>query len=340
MAWKYFPILKWKWGEQLGLESLDEETKDAICPIIETRNYQKSTEELYSSIDIHWRDRPFFLDLATPEGLILEERKMVFDKITAHLRKSRNPNVKFCFWSNFLASPFGTQYIDTALEVGFDVCVRIRVSPEDYTEQIQEASELLNKIKLPLERVWLLIDFFNTPYKEPMLMRKLNSALLSWFPTFSGKIALACGCFPKTSKLDVGKNIIQRDDLLSWLELSDYTNLDLIYSDYTCHDPSWEDKSGKKEKGSPRSNPIIRYTSSDSWHVRKLLSADESFDQSYLLMQDKNRILSHCICGGCFRMKARANRGSHGVTKGGYKEHLCDGVVHHIEVVVNHNLRF
>lgn len=340
MVPKYFPILKWKAGEQVALEGLDDNIKNNICPIIETRNFEDSTDKLYRSIDFSWHNRPLFLDFATPEGLITAERKKIYDDIEKNLKQRFNPNIRFCFWSNFLATVLSRPFVESAARIGFEICVRVRLTRQDYAAQIKEASEQLASLPLDKSKIWILLDFFSASYNDPMMIAGISAEISKWLPFYTGRVAVASGSFPKTKMLSVGKNIVIREDLLSWMDLSDYCNQQLIYSDYTCHDPSWEDKSkdaSKKQKGGP-SPPVIRYTSSTIWHIRKLSAPDESFAQSNLLMQDRELILSDCVCCGCHKMKQRANGALH--KAGNYKSHLEEGIIHHIETVINHNLRF
>ena len=310
MNWLYLPILKWKRAEQDGLIALPDDITDKICPVIETRMYQNSTQELYQSIQHYWSNKPLFLDVATPDGLILNERFERLRKVLDYIHQTEDQYLKVCLWSQFINSPFSQDIIEQVNQIGCDVCVRVRVTPKG-------------------------VDFSSSTFNDPSYIPIISRTLSKCLKDFPGLVAVASGAFPKTKQLNKGFNLVQRDDLAGWLELSDITNMTFAYSDYTCHDPIWEDNKKDKKGGGGPTPPIMRYASLTQWHVRKLTSAQESPESSKFILEDKERVLE-CSCLGCYEIKQRAYNPSARV--GNYPKHLTDGVIHHITTVIKKNL--
>ena len=331
----YLPILKWKQAEQNSLHSLPEDIPQHICPVIETRNYQRSTQELYQSIQHHWSNKPLFLDVANPDGLILNERTTLLNDMLNYIHETANPFLKICLWSRFINSPFSRQIVNQINRVGCDICLRVRVSPKRIGQDLPEELKSLDHLSLAEERITLLIDFSSETFSDQSYIPVIQRVISHVLSGFKGRIAIASGAFPKSRNLNKGFNVVPRDDLNGWLDLNDISDISFIYSDYTCHDPLWEDKSKDEKVGSGYTPPIMRYTSLTQWHVRKLTFPQESYESSRFILEDKERVLT-CDCPGCYALKQRAKSSKLG--PGNYPSHLTDGIIHHITTVIRRNL--
>ena len=184
------------------------------------------------------------------------------------------------------------------------------------------------------------MDSKTSPLKTDADQDLLAKAVSSEYVQSHYAVVIASGAFPKTKALNSNKEIIERTDIMSWLRISDLQeqqgSSSVVYADYTCHDPSWEDETGNEKKTFGYVKPLIRYAEDSKWLIYKVTAAEDAIALTRLLLRQATLIKS-CKCPGCYQMKRRVTPEGR-LFPGNYANHLTEGIIHHIYTVIEKNL--
>lgn len=332
MNYHYYPILKWKRAEQKALSALPEDVKAKICPIIEVRKNRDSVDELYESVGHYWGVRDFIIDFATSDGL-LDSSKL--ERADALIDKTQNSQAKtvLCFWHLMLKAKHVAERVRRAQDSMGAVCIRIRGPISEVIEELPKCIDSLKVNEIKLEKTVLLIDTKNDkPPKE--LVTELSKVLTELKVNEFSEVIFGNGSFPKTRDIDFQKEYVSRKDIVTYLELSDQlvNNLfEVKFSDYTCHDPSWEDK----ELTSGPAPIVLRVADNTQWIVTKVRVGNDVRPLIQIILND-HEFVRCCKCPGCVNMKDKV--ATTNPRPGNYETHLANGIIHHIIVTIKLNL--
>ncbi|WP_215399028.1 beta family protein [Rheinheimera oceanensis] len=341
MKASYYPILKWKQGEQEALQGLEEDVKDKLCPIIEIRNNAKSSRELYRSLDHYWKQRPLIVDYAEPTGLLIDQRQNMVTELLAQIEKNNDRCVIFCFWLKMIELGDLNDIVARVKGLPQPICLRIQGNSEQLLNSIARLGSIYEEHGLTPSKIILLLDSKSTPITSENDQEKIAEVLGSDFMCSHYALVLSSGAFPKTAEIKPNKELIDRTDMTAWLRISEwherYRTDSVSYSDYTCHDPSWEDKLEKEEKNlGYHVKPIIRYAEDSIWRVYKINASEDAVALTKLMLRQSD-FLKNCKCPGCHRIRRRASPESIDMP-GSYANHLTEGIIHHIYTVIQRNL--
>ena len=339
MKASYYPILKWKQGEQRALRGLDDDIKQEICPVIEVRNFAKNSRELYNSLDHAWRQRPFIIDYASPKGLLLDKRKSMLEEVLSRVERNDDTSIMFCLWLHMVESRNIDEIVHRLNNLKQPICIRVQGDVSAFIDLGKRLAEIYAKLDLLPERIILLADLKDKDVTQPDARNALAESLSATFIKKHHVVILANGAFPKTKSMKA-KEVIKRSDITLWMELSDSDiptdRSHIKYGDYTCHDPTWEDELGEEEKKGGPTIPMIRYAHADQWLVYKVIGSEDAFALSALLTR-QSPLSNVCPCAACHSIRYRALPGPN-AKPGNYRVHLEEGIIHHIHTVIKLNL--
>lgn len=339
MKASYYPILKWKQGEQQALRGLDDDIKQEICPVIEVRNFAKNSRELYNSIDHAWRQRPFIIDYASPKGLLLDRRKSMLEEVLARVERNGDTSIIFCLWLHMVESRNIDEIVHRLNNLKQPICIRIQGDASSLLGMEERLAEIYAKFELLPDKIILLADLKDKDVTKPDVRDALADSLSTAFIKKHCVVILANGAFPKTKSIKT-KDIIKRSDMTLWMTLTDSDipadRSHIKYGDYTCHDPTWEDELGEENKKGGPATPMIRYAHADHWLVYKVIGSEDAFALSELLTR-QSPLSKVCPCPACHSIRYRALPGPN-AKPGNYPVHLEEGIIHHIHTVIKLNL--
>lgn len=276
----YIPILKWKRAEQGALESLAEENKKNITPLIQfVMPKQKPQDTLESVVTKFkkllplipdriievWGKSPIFVDFS-----LLFTTELKIDSIKSILMAG---NKKQAIFIPVVHLNDDAEIKDTvcslANEIKSGLCLRLVCSDfSDLTKLNSDIADFISKNKIDKNNVDLLVDIKELEgdggkYKKYFELSQNIVDLLKWRTfIFSGS------AFPKDlsqCKIDE-ENLIPRVEWRKWKEL--YSNESVqrkpSFSDYTIQYPIYEEIS---QFFHPTSS--IKYTLDEDWLIMK-----------------------------------------------------------------------
>lgn len=266
----YFPILRWKRGEYIALRHLRGADRAGMTPLVElvpgTRPWggdetPQRVEALVSQIEQSWGTAPLLLD---PQHLALETSPAsvltnVWEAMPQQLQLV--PVVGLARTSDYFSA------VQSALDIAGRVALRIQGSELRRPDISQCVSELLERLQITQENVYLVIDLAYFPDRASPYpsLNELARRLPRWDAWYA--VVLASGAFPANlTDFQPGQHLHPRSDWRAWRRLingenearrpayGDYATLHAIYS-----------------TPPPRANPSasIRYTASTNWVVMR-----------------------------------------------------------------------
>ena len=175
----YYPILKWKQGEQAALQGLGDHIKDKICPVIEVRNDAKSCRELYATLDHCWKRRPFIIDYADPSGLLIDRRMELMSELLCRIEGNNDDCLMFCLWLKMIETGDLDQIIDRVKRLNQPMCIRIQGKCDNLLQGILRLKFIYEKYAIDPSKVILLLDSKTSPLKvdtdQDLLAKALSS---------------------------------------------------------------------------------------------------------------------------------------------------------------------
>jgi len=277
----YVPVLRWKQAEQIALAQLYQQDSICITPLIELvpENFIRkdakghisklSTAEVISRVGAHlyqsWGERPLFIDLWLLSPDLLDARSNNFftmlGQYATTLGMSLIPVVGINRDCDYLS--VAHTVIDAHNQ---GACLRLTGDDIKRPNLNKDVSALLALLRLPPERIDLMIDFQIVTQSIPDInvLCKLIPDIGKW-----RNFMISSGAFPKDlSKLR--KNDVYRVDRTDWTLWRDQmvAKSSLIripnYSDYTIQHAKYLER-----KGRSRYSASIRYTSDDYWIIMR-----------------------------------------------------------------------
>lgn len=347
MAEKYVPILKWKRGEQIALEHLDDETKEKIVPLIEIppieydyineRPKKTITQHILnvpSQINTHFGNRKVFLDLVN-----IYEEDLLQDGIHSIeyiINESSDLNLDVV---PVVSSNSNDEY-STALQELIDngkvseLCIRIEEG--DFLNLNILLEDILNLYNVSSDQCHLVVDLkeiteSNIPTYEitvPLLINNLAHQN-QWI-----SITLASTSFPKTLER-VARNsnrMLPRIEFRLWNNINARLTRKIQFGDYCIANPEYIDVDPRYMGMSGN----IRYTIQDYYLVYKGVNA-KNYGFQQMVDMCTNLINSQNYCGNNFSWGDRyiydvANRTQN---TGNAETWRRVGTNHHIVFVVN-----
>ena len=327
----YFPVLKWKNGEQNALKYLDEEIKPFICPILETRNFSPEESSFFSEVELAWRDQWFILDVANPSGFLNADKEHFLRQAVERNKRTNYRKLLFCVWSTML------EHLDNdlrkeLLSLPQPLCVRMVTTQSSLDSDLAALEDCYKELNLNPQSVILLVDFKENVVTSPEGQNKLIAKLNSKSVKSHQRVVLLSGAFP--SKVLKMTQTPKRHDLISWLNIVDkIQGHNIEYGDYGCLSPRWEEK---KEDGDKKPGfavpPVVAFTKLNSWTAIRS-NASQTPEACQLVIDEDE--FNRC-CWGCATMKARGDK-SHNKL-GNFETHLSESMNHHFTTVIKRNL--
>ncbi len=325
----YMPVLKWKAGEQAALKALDQATRDRMIPLIELRSYSTAiTASLCAGkLKECWDTRALF-DCAGPDGILTHWRLTTFDDMVAFANAK---SVKVIPVVNPDDAVFQQPARSSKIaKCPLGIALRLRVKDVTTIGNLALAAKLAQAAaKWRISHVVVDLGVTPTVTNHAQLVSELNALVSDAYETH-----VVSGAYPNGyQQLAVGLNLIPRRDWLLWTDLHAKHNLSssVGYGDFTVVAPDWEDKSGSG--GVPTA---YRYADSAQWLIYKGTSnqGSESFSISQLLVKHPAfRGASCCLTDRTVIARATAGAPTKTVRPGGPKDHISEGVLHHLTLV-------
>lgn len=181
MKASYYPILKWKQGEQRALRGLDDDIKQEICPVIEVRNFAKNSRELYNSLDHAWRQRPFIIDYASPKGLLLDKRKSMLEEVLSRVELNDDTSIMFCLWLHMVESRNIDEIVHRLNNLKQPICIRVQGDVSAFIDLGKRLAEIYAKLDLLPENIILLADLKDKDVTQPDARDALADSLSTTF---------------------------------------------------------------------------------------------------------------------------------------------------------------
>lgn len=276
----YRPVLRWKGAEKLALETLPDDVRATLHPIIELRPTSKwraaaatrnvaAFESLMLAISAAVRG-PFTLDLGLTAPYSSLDPHAVWAMIVGVVRSQSIPLVPTICMRPSPSHVHGIKTVADAIQTG--VCLRLK--PLDLFSRpfLEDIPKLLGVLGVSRNVVDLVVDLETFDPSQPLL-----PALMEAFPSLESwrSVTILRGAFPDSLKdVPLGTSTLKREDFLSW-RAAFAANIDvsLMFGDYAVQGGIYR----------PILGPIIhmaaniRYAIPEKWLICK---GEDVFDDS------------------------------------------------------------
>ncbi|MCS5697253.1 beta family protein [Desulfofundulus thermocisternus] len=281
----YVPILKWKRGERVALQYLDNSIKNKLTPLIEivpvSWNYDEDRpektlnehlQEIGTQLSTSWGlEKPLFIDL-----LLLDPSERMSDgkhPLSFIREKAKAENIKIVPVTGYDRDPsYQTEVKKANAEDALGICIRL--TDDDFTYDLESRlNELLEYFKIAPSQVDIVIDF---KYISPQDVKKtLFTAigLLNSIPQINEWRSLTlCGTSFPEHLGDVSSHSLEEIPRVEWLiwnilvtKAKDKINRLPTFGDYTINNPFLIEMDPRLM----RMTANIRYTIDDNWLIAK-----------------------------------------------------------------------
>lgn len=283
----YVPILKGKEGEFAALETLANEIRGQIRPLIEVPAvpYDYANERPTKTLDEHvaavadrisrcWPAKHFYIDLPWIEGEeVISGGRDPLDVMLEHCRTLRLRAIPVVSRST---APAGLAGVRQHCEIADDAGCAVRLVIEDFEEEVDLDAEIARMLRVigqdGVQGMDLLIDLEDLGPDTSRAVLVARS-LFSMVPRKGQwrNVILAAASFPSDlSEVDASTvSLLPRREWQLWRTLQRRPALlpaiDLIYSDYAIAHPIPRELDPR----TMRMSANIRYTAEDEWLVVK-----------------------------------------------------------------------
>lgn len=279
---KYFPVLRWKQGEQQALANINPQFTDYIIPIIEFAKLgqprpdpNKTTAQLINDQEaamrrklagfstlLHqiWGNREILLDTYS----ILDQTQINFNygdviQLFANPNRTITPLINLNFVSNQLTSFIENLYASNRIQnIAFRVNLDTGVTSNAYMQN------LCQRLGIDLANTTIIFDLGDVSTNRVIqCTRNFNSLYGNFNYNQTRMILLSGGLNIPGTLTSNSRSQFDRIDWLSWLNIHGNTRFaNLNFGDYTISSPNFIDT---PYPGAPK----IRYTFDNEWLVYK-----------------------------------------------------------------------
>ena len=302
-VWKmtrYFPVLRWKQGEQQALKHIEPTLKENITPIIEfpllgeprfskkkgetketaqakqEKHFTKKLLEFAKKLEVCWGRNEVLVDFYS----ILNQTKVTTDfdslnQLFTNKAVNITPLINLTYANDALV-----KHLDVLLQL-YDIRnIGFRVDLNTKLSSIKIMEKVCQKIKLDIARSTMVFDLRDiSTHSKTQYSRNFNS-LCTDFSLKYDRIVLLSGAltipqnFPPNSS-----SSISRIDWLYWLDMHSKTKFNKInFGDYTISSADFIDV---PFPGAPK----IKYTIVNNWQVYKGIKPRSSADANAIQFQ-------------------------------------------------------
>lgn len=280
---KFMPFLKPKRGELVALKNLSIDVKDHIIPIfdihavtVDAKGNKKKIcshlEGISDSIEKHWGDRPFVIDLYQID-LDLRTDKGIHpvEKLCENLK---NNSLNFTLVTGIERDKPFQKEVKKELSKSENKTLYFRLFKEDLEapkDTAKELDKLLEYFVIESKNVGLLLDFRSIDKDDVPVCVDLvtdfneETSFDSW-----KEVTICASSFPTELSVITKDTIaaLPRHELTLWekiVKLSPLLGCIVHYSDYGINNPDKAELDPRKVKAGGK----IRYTSDKSWVVAR-----------------------------------------------------------------------
>jgi len=263
----YFPVLRWKQGEQAALANLAPEVKERIVPIIEfplgCGCEDRKFDDFCSNAIRYWgTDRPFYLDLSAvdyggaPDGA---DHPALTLLRTAHQQRLLLIPI---FYIDMDPDIFSI--IQQAHSSGYFDNVALRINEDEEDAASSDATEMINSLGVREANVDLIIDLRDISRGHVRAKIRMLRDLVEQFGNGYRRKIVISGAIPNKLNIETDHSEqIHRYDWQLWRRAQSIQELSgLLYGDYTTVPAEFEEV---PYRGAPK----IKYTLEDRWFVIK-----------------------------------------------------------------------
>ncbi|NTX07032.1 beta family protein [Myxococcus sp. CA040A] len=274
----YVPILKWKQGEYLALETMEDDIRDRTFPVLEVvpvtlgEDDDELTPELVANhlrkvptqLARAWPSRPAFVDL---HHLQAAARMPSGEHPVEHLFREFAEHDLACIpvCGPDRDAAYQAAVADVVAREGRGVCIRL-MSDELFDEDVVDnVTKLLRKLKVPIDNADLLMDVGEVPSNTGLIVRSLRQtgshlAGMGAWRTFT----FAGGSFPESLRTITGFGTIPRVEWYVWNELLKGPlgkKRVPTFGDYAVQHPDMAESAGFSGSAN------VRYTGENEWFI-------------------------------------------------------------------------
>lgn len=315
----YYPILRWKQGEQIAVSNLFEDDAKCMTPIWWLTEHD-DISRLDSELDDVWNEFSI-ADLSRIDGI-----NELLPQVDTLL------NTKNIF---AMISPEQLQLIDMDFRKkhASSICIRIDVADQSadfnssrhqtYINSLNDFRSLANAELLLLFDYGAITDFNNSELKN------LATCIKLYLTVGYEKLIFSSGAFPESLASFFGTEFFSREDKKLYSELTRLLGHDLLYSDYGAFSPSWDPSA----RGIPLAN--LRYALDDEWMIIRDTKRGKEAScavATLLVLSEEYKGYGPSFSWADKRWQDKAETNEN---PGGPREHIAEAHNHHLTHVVN-----
>lgn len=260
---RYFPLLRWKQGEQGALQNLGATIKSQIAPIIDFPDNCSCTDNRIVNfprdLAACWMpEQDFYIDLNDVEVETYNGAHPFLDLLsTLHAQSfSPIPIIRTDSDADTITA------IATALRENLIHHIAIRIFQDETDQADSELEEILNVLDIAPENCDLILDFENLSNGRITANLRLLQSILTQFDNNYRKKILLSGAF-NPSLVDTDSYAqIPRHDFSFWQQANQQIESELQFGDYTTVQVELVES---RFQGAPK----IKYTQNQHWYVIK-----------------------------------------------------------------------
>ncbi|MFT5756642.1 MAG: hypothetical protein ACI9LM_001362 [Alteromonadaceae bacterium] len=315
----YYPILRWKKGEQLAISNLFEDDAKYMTPIwwlTEHEDVSKLTLELENV----WSEFSI-ADLSRIDGV-----NKLLPQVDA-LLNTKNIDV--------MVSPDQLQNLDKDFRKKNASSISIRINVADQSTGVDAGkhqaiiNSLNNFSDLVEDELLILFDYGALSDFDNSEVRNIANCIELYLSEGYENLIFSSGAFPASLASIVGTEFVSREDKRLHAELTELLEHDLLYSDYGAFSPSWDPSA----KGIPLAN--LRFALDEQWMI--IRDAKRGKDAScavatLLVMSEEFEDYGEDFSWADKRWQIKADTSEN---PGGPTQHIAEAHNHHMTHVVN-----
>lgn len=261
----YYPVLRWKQGEQAALQNLSVSTKGLISPIVDFPDNCEHTDNRVSNfcrdaIAVWGVNRPFYVDLGTIDYGVTPigthpAAQLLMNAHTAGLEII--PVITTDIDFNLLSA------ISSSYSLGYFQRIALRILRDEEATAHTDAASAIQEIGIEGNNCDLIIDLGDVTTGSIQSNFRILQSLLLQFGMNYRKIICVSGAFDPSEVQTDSNGRIHRNDLLLWIHARQLPELNrLEFGDYTTVQALLEEV---QYQGAPK----IKYTLDQEWYMIK-----------------------------------------------------------------------
>lgn len=244
----YFPMLRWKRGEEIAMSKAPKEWIDQLTPIW---MFEKRKDYLteYGGIKKVWPGR-FILDVSTDDisGVDVQLAQVLTDP-----------------WVSIAASLYQLPLMSPFLQQAFSSKPVIRISVPDFATAIDPVfhSTMVNQIaQSGLRNIKLILDFHEVTDDHLDQAGQIANFCGMYAVDNVSSIIVSSGVFPKMLDGVLGRHEVKRKDKEFYGAMRHFNSFPFLFSDYATIHPWWRQSETMRS-----GHTNLRYTHDDYWLV-------------------------------------------------------------------------